>query len=280
MPKFFRLMLGLVMCLTSLVAVSATAAVAGSAATPAAARTTLTVPLAQLNASGITGTAKLSEANGKTTVVVDVTGAPSGVAMPSHIHEGTCANLNPLPKYPLIDIVDGHSETVVDTTISALLASQFAINVHKSATDIKVYVACGDLVAPGSDATPAAATGATTVAIQIVDFSFAPVSMTVSAGSTVTFTNTGVDHTASTKDAPVAFDSGILHTGQSFSVVLKTPGTYHYICLLHPTMVGTIIVTWSVISGFWPRTGIAWVHLGRDVTTPQKRCLGGGVVCV
>ena len=41
-----------------------------------------------------------------------------------------------------------------------------------------------------------------------------------------------------------AFDTSEPFTpGQSYTIVLGLPGTYHYHCAIHPTMVGTITVT-------------------------------------
>ena len=70
--------------------------------------------------------------------------APS-TAEPAHIHSGTCSNLNPAPKYPLTSVVNGISETTVDASIATLTAGGLAVNVHKSADDLKDYVACGNL---------------------------------------------------------------------------------------------------------------------------------------
>jgi plastocyanin len=68
-----------------------------------------------------------------------------------------------------------------------------------------------------------------------------PDALTVDAGTTVTWTNTdSVPHT-STSDAK-GWDSGIVGPGQQFSVALQTPGTFSYHCLLHPGMVGTVVV--------------------------------------
>ncbi|MGI8482797.1 MAG: cupredoxin domain-containing protein [Thermomicrobiales bacterium] len=242
MQKAFRLLLGLALGMVSLLAISTSAipVAAHDHGTPVPTETSLVVPLGQLNDSGITGTATLDEANGKTTVTVDVTNAPSGVAMPSHIHVGTCDTLDPVPTFPLNDVVEGHAVTVIDTTIAHLLASPFAVNLHKSAEEITVYVACGNITS--TSATPVAQAGAEKVDIQISDFSFTPASIEVKAGTSMTFTNGGVDHTATSNDAPEPFNSGILHKGQSFTVVLNTPGTYNYLCLLHPTMIGTIVV--------------------------------------
>jgi GrpB-like predicted nucleotidyltransferase (UPF0157 family) len=66
----------------------------------------------------------------------------AGVTQPAHIHIGTC----PVPgdvKYPLTDVYDGKSTTVVDAKLADLLAGGFAINAHLSKADIGKYVSCG-----------------------------------------------------------------------------------------------------------------------------------------
>lgn len=89
---------------------------------------------------------------------------------PAHVHEGTCAKLNPNPQYPLNPVtirksssnsdktqtpppVQGvltapttlYSNTEIDVKLDDLLASPHAINVHKSDADIQTYIACGDI---------------------------------------------------------------------------------------------------------------------------------------
>jgi LPXTG-motif cell wall-anchored protein len=106
----------------------------------------VTVNLSPQNNSGESGTAVLTDlGNGKTQVVLTVTGQPAGVSQPVHIHKGTCANLDPKPAYPLSPLVDGKSETTVDVSLQTLQSSPFAINGHKSAEEISVYVFCGDI---------------------------------------------------------------------------------------------------------------------------------------
>lgn len=101
--------------------------------------------IAAQNASGELGTVTLTALGQKTRVVLALANAPTDVPQPGHIHEGSCAKLNPKPKYPLTTIVDGLSTTVVDAPLSQLLAGGFAVNIHKSTNDIPAYVACGDL---------------------------------------------------------------------------------------------------------------------------------------
>jgi hypothetical protein len=109
---------------------------------PAAA---VTVKLAAQNDSGETGTAVLTQVGDDVTVSAVMTGAGS-VAQPIHIHEGTCAKLNPKPLYPLTTVQDGKSVTTLKgLKLTSLETGGFAINVHKSLTDIPAYVACGDI---------------------------------------------------------------------------------------------------------------------------------------
>jgi hypothetical protein len=104
-----------------------------------------TVELATLNDSGVTGSAVLTDlGDGTTRVEVDVD--PAGHPdMPAHIHPGTCVDLVPQPTYPLKDVVDGVSETVVPATLDDLFAGELALNVHASSDDYGTYTACADL---------------------------------------------------------------------------------------------------------------------------------------
>jgi len=77
--------------------------------------------------------------------------------------------------------------------------------------------------------------------VSVQDFSFAPASLTVSVGTTVTFTNSGaVTHTV-TADAG-GFDSGNLTAGSAFQFTFNSPGTFAYHCAIHPSMTATIRV--------------------------------------
>jgi plastocyanin len=80
---------------------------------------------------------------------------------------------------------------------------------------------------------------------------FSPATLTVAAGTTVTFedqdSQSGAPHNVhwltqpsggGAKDSPVTMTAG-----QSFTVTLTTPGTYTYDCSIHPAwMKGTITV--------------------------------------
>jgi hypothetical protein len=110
----------------------------------------VTVRLAQQNKSKESGTAKLTPEGDKTKVEISLKGAPKGVSQPAHVHEGSCAKLDPKPKYPLQNVVDGKSTSEVPVSVDTLRGGNLAINVHKSADDSKTYVACGDIRKPAA----------------------------------------------------------------------------------------------------------------------------------
>ena len=105
----------------------------------------LTIDLGAQNNSGETGTATLTPAGHKTKVVIELSNAPAGVVQPAHIHKGTCADLDKAPKWKLEPVKDGKSTTMVPVSLKTILKNKTAINVHKSPTEIQVYVACGDI---------------------------------------------------------------------------------------------------------------------------------------
>ena len=101
--------------------------------------------LEEQNNSTESGTATLKEVDGQMVVTLILTGAPKGVTKPAHIHSNTCADIGGVV-YPLTFPVDGHSETTLDTTFDKMTAQMpLALNVHKSAAESNIYVACGDL---------------------------------------------------------------------------------------------------------------------------------------
>jgi len=103
-------------------------------------------------------------------------------------------------------------------------------------TSVTLSLLC--LVAvPGAGAADAA--GGTIVMAK--DFMFAPTSITIKAGSTVTWTNHDEEPHTVVSDIGM-FRSAALDTNESFSFRFEKPGTYHYACSIHPRMVGTIVV--------------------------------------
>ena len=92
--------------------------------------------------------------------------------------------------------------------------------------------------------TGGASTAVATDSVAIKNFAFSPATVTVTAGSTVVWTNDdSIQH-------DITFDGGgivsnVLNHNDTFSHTFPTPGTYHYICSIHPFMHGTVIVTGS-----------------------------------
>lgn len=82
----------------------------------------------------------------------------------------------------------------------------------------------------------------TTEAIAIEDFAFSPDTLTIAAGSTVTWTNNDSSAHTVTSDDGEFLDSGTLVQGDTYTVTFDTPGTYTYICAFHTSMAGMIIV--------------------------------------
>jgi hypothetical protein len=107
---------------------------------------TVNVKMAAQNKSKETGSAKLTPmGDDKTKVEISLKGGPKGTPQPAHIHEGTCAKLDPKPKWGLENVVDGKSTTEVPVSLAEIQKGTYAINVHKSGEDLKTYVSCGNI---------------------------------------------------------------------------------------------------------------------------------------
>jgi hypothetical protein len=114
--------------------------------TAAAQSNTLTLTLSPQNNSGISGTATFTDmGNGKTHVVIQANGAGAG-PQPSHIHPGSCAQLDPTPAFSLSNVVIGKSATDVDASLQQLIDGHYAVHMHKSQDELTVYVACADIM--------------------------------------------------------------------------------------------------------------------------------------
>lgn len=97
--------------------------------------------------------------------------------------------------------------------------------------------AAGAGTSPSSPA-PAATPGKHVITIN--NFKNQPAELTVKAGDTVEWKNEDiVPHTATAKGF---FDSGRIPKGGSWTWVAAKPGTYDYICTLHPNMKGRLVV--------------------------------------
>jgi len=77
--------------------------------------------------------------------------------------------------------------------------------------------------------------------VEIEDFGYNPDPVTIAAGGKVTWINRdSAPHTATAGDG--SFDTGTLEEGKLKSESFKEPGTFDYICSIHPEMHGTVEV--------------------------------------
>ena len=92
-------------------------------------------------------------------------------------------------------------------------------------------------------AADAQAVNGTNAQVTIDNFTFSPATLTVSAGTKVTWTNRDdMPHTVTDNDHPKEIRSPALDTGDTYSRTFTAPGIYRYFCSLHPHMQGTVVV--------------------------------------
>jgi plastocyanin len=105
--------------------------------------------------------------------------------------------------------------------------------------------ACGDATAGGQSGGSQPDPATSEIVVRIFDFGFEPAELTIAAGSTVIWANTGaVQHTTVSRiDGELIWDSNIMEAGDIYSFTFTEPGAYDYICGIHPTMTARIVVT-------------------------------------
>ncbi len=82
---------------------------------------------------------------------------------------------------------------------------------------------------------------AATTDVKIDNFSFGPGTLTVAAGTTVTWTNRDdIPHNVVSADG--VFKSKVVDTDEKFSYTFAKPGTFPYFCSIHPKMTGKVVV--------------------------------------
>lgn len=103
-------------------------------------------------------------------------------------------------------------------------------------TAAAIMIGCAvSAIAAGPEKAPTAAE------VKIDNFTFEPQTLTVKAGTTITWTNRDdIPHTVVSND--LVFKSKPLDTDQTFTFTLTKPGTYPYFCSIHPKMTGKIVV--------------------------------------
>lgn len=105
-------------------------------------------------------------------------------------------------------------------------------------------------------------------AVAMAQYAFAPAALTVHVGDTITWTNQDqAPHDVTTTSAPVPLHSPTLATGQSWTYTFSQPGTYAYICSIHPDMRAQIVVLAAAPTATQQRPA---------PTTTVRRATGGG----
>lgn len=96
-----------------------------------------------------------------------------------------------------------------------------------------------DISATETPANVTPAPSGATAKIDITNFTFNPVTLTIKRGTTVTWTNNDLMSHQVKSDL---FNSDILTKGKSFSFTFNDAGTINYYCSIHASMTGQIIV--------------------------------------
>src|SRR5438477_7418527 len=112
---------------------------------------------------------------------------------------------------------------------------------HKSMRNLVRAVFVSALLAASPLQSSCAADAPTANSIVMKNFDFSPMSLTIKTGSSVTWKNLdGEPHTVTSVDG--LFRSGALDQNDSYTFKFDKPGTYKYLCSIHPRMTAAIIV--------------------------------------
>jgi plastocyanin len=105
-----------------------------------------------------------------------------------------------------------------------------------------IGAAVGSMLAGGVLFAGAQTPAVAPAAVSIDNFTFNPATLTVKAGTKVTWTNRDdIPHGIASANNAFA-RSQALDTDDSFTFTFTTPGTYQYFCYIHPHMTGSIVV--------------------------------------
>jgi plastocyanin/multisubunit Na+/H+ antiporter MnhC subunit len=127
---------------------------------------------------------------------------------------------------------------------------------------------------------PAGQASAASYSVTMKGYAFSPANLSVPAGSTVTWTNQDTaPHDVKTTSGPVPIHSPMLDKGQSWSFTFTTPGSYGYVCTVHPDMTAGITVraaapaTTAAPTAHEHHTGSS---SGHRATAPSRTTPGSG----
>jgi hypothetical protein len=106
-----------------------------------------TIKLDPRDNSGVSGSVVLIPRGNQTEVTIKLTGAPAGASEPANINVGQCGlgeegGIHGVA-YPLKNVVDGNSDTIVDVSLDSIATGSYAILVSESAANVSNFVTCG-----------------------------------------------------------------------------------------------------------------------------------------
>jgi len=172
-------------------------------------------------------------------------GAPAGTAVVQG--PGELLLFDPATNLPLRSIAVGKQPHWIATASSG----KTAVVTNEGSNDMTIVdLATGSTRAVAVGKAPrkvvvqpdAAATSANPGQITIANFAFSPAEIMVMRGTQVTWTNNdAAPHGLTHKDG--APGKGVLLPGEAVSRVYDTPGTFDYVCSVHPYMTGRVVVT-------------------------------------
>jgi plastocyanin len=132
---------------------------------------------------------------------------------------------------------DSEEFTISEMRLIQMMKKQVCIRRTMLALCAAALLVCAGRVASQSTTNASAA-----AEVKIDNFTFAPVTLTVTAGTTVKWTNRDdIPHTVVSEDKST-FKSKALDTDDSFSYTFTKPGTYTYFCSIHPKMTAKVVV--------------------------------------
>jgi len=125
--------------------------------------------------------------------------------------------------------------------IAVIAAAVLTIGVAAFAIRLGLASDSSSTSATTAAAAPASPAQGSATAVAIKDFAFSPETVTVKVGTAITWTN-GDGFAHSVKSADGSFVSQDLQQGQSYSATFSAPGSYAYVCGIHNSMTGTVVV--------------------------------------
>jgi plastocyanin len=164
---------------------------------------------------------------------------------------------------------EGGTATVVLDTPGVF---PYACQIHPEMTGV-IRVRDENGVVPETQTT-AQEVPADATTVVIANLAFDPSAITVPTGTTVAWTNEdSVPHTVTSTDG--AFDSGIFDPGGSFAFTFNEPGSFAYVCQLHPQMQGTVTAEGEAVAAA-PATDAQAATTAADTTAqPQQSAEAG-----